>query len=80
MLPVEALQRHRRTLVQLELIARFDELGQQRRHQDLAAQGGRADASGEVDVLAEEVALLLHGLAGVEPDADIDGLVGAVVV
>ncbi len=72
-LPVEALERHCRALRQREVAAGGDELGQQRRHKNLSTTGAAANARREVDVLAEEVALFLDGLAGVEADAYLTG-------
>ncbi len=72
-LPIQPLKRHCGPRRQNELTARADELGQQRRHEYIATGGTAADAGSEVDVLAEEVALFLDGLAGVEADAYLTG-------
>jgi len=63
-LHLACLAEHRRTH------ATFDKLAQQRRHEDLAADGFARDARGEDDVLAVEVVAVLDRLAGVQADAD----------
>ena len=73
--PSQPLQLHLTTLAELKLTAALHKRLQQRRHQNLTADSLRRYPRRQDHAPAEEVLALLDGLAGIEPDANSDGLI-----